>query len=472
VTVPLRRRPTRTQAAAAVLATGAVVAVALVAGGSGGAAASSGPSRTATAEARDLTVTDADRGTLARSDTTTILYDGTGGRADGGPAGSRLEAQGSGDATPAAIEPDPTTTTTTRPQATTTTTAPPPTTTTTRPQATTTTTTTKPPPATTTTTTVPPAPPTSEAPPVTEPVPDPGPAVDDGRPSAPTGDVAGPDEPGPSSSGPPTATLTELLPVGAVATRGSVLYRADDEPIVALLSTTPLYRALRAGVSDGPDVRAVESELRALGYSGFAVDEHFDAATAAAVASWERDLGRADPDGVVTVGEVRLLAEPTTVLEHSAAIGDLLEPDDAVLLLGTESRVIEADVDAEEVHDWAVGTSVTVEWADGSTSSGSVVEVGRDVSDGQVPIVVALEAGAGLEAPIGTRVDLTRVVADRPGAVAVPVSAIVQGHDGPAVRVADGRSGRLVDVELGIVDDGWVEIRKGIDVGTEVLLPS
>lgn len=55
-----------------------------------------------------------------------------------------------------------------------------------------------------------------------------------------------------------------------------MLYRDDDEPIVALLSATPLFRELRPGIDDGPDVQAIESELRALGYSGFAVDEHFD----------------------------------------------------------------------------------------------------------------------------------------------------------------------------------------------------
>lgn len=487
MTVPTRRRPSRRQAAALVAATGAAVAIGLVVTGSGGAGAASTAGPVATAQARDLRVTDAERGTLARADTTTVLYDGTGGRVGGGPAGSTVTARAAGVATPASIAattcPPPSSTTTsstssststsststssssTSSSSTTSTTACPPTTSTTAPP---TTSTTVPPPSTTTPPTTSPP---STAPPVLVP------STDDrsgGSDDPATGPVGGGLDPGglDGGSGSATATLTDLLAVGETATRGSVLYRADDEPIVALLSATPLFRDLRTGIADGPDVQAVEAELQALGYRGFTVDEHFDAATATAVRRWEEDLGREDPDGVVMVGEVQLLDEPTAVLEHRAQVGDLLEPGDAVLVLGAESRVIEADVEAAEVGAWAVGTVLEVGWADGTTSTGSVVEVGRDVVDSQVEIVVALAEGAGADAPIGSRVDLVRTVAERSGVVAVPVSAVVQGDGGPAVRLVGSRRDRRVDVELGIVDDGWVEVTSGLEVGAAVRLPA
>jgi hypothetical protein len=448
--------------------------VALLATGPGGAGASAASARTAEAETRDLRVTDDERGTLARSDTTTVLYDGTGGRADGGPVGSRVEAQATGQATVADLAGDPcgapssapttgcsTTTTTEAPTSTTTSTAP----------ATTTTSPTLPP-------DLDPLPEETPIDPGPAPEPDQGEQPDDQGPAtdrrAPTADGAAPDgaDADPTAAtGPSRATLTELLAVGETAGRGSVLYRADDEPIVALLSATPLYRDLRSGVTDGPDVQAIESELRALGYGGFTVDEHYDPSTAAAVQRWETDLGRSEPDGVVTVGEVRLLDEPAAVLEHRATVGDLLEPDDAVLVLGADSRGIEADVEAADAEDWAMGTPVEVAWPDGTTSTGSVVEVGRDVSDHQVPIEIALADGAGKAVPIGSRVDLARTVAHRTGAVAVPVSAVVQGGDGPAVRVVGDGDDRVVHVELGIVDDGWVEVAKGLEAGTSVRLP-
>jgi multidrug efflux system membrane fusion protein len=474
--MPIERHPSRRQAAVGLAATGVAVALALLATSSAGGAAGAASGRTTAAEHRDLRVTDDERGTLARSDTTTVLFDGTGGRSDGGPAGSNVQAQTGTDVTPASVE-DPCAPTTSTPFGpTTSSTILDPTTSTTCPPPTTTSTTLPPP--TSTTQPDPVEPPPSETP--IDPGLDTGDApelpTDDGR--SPVTDRQAPDQgelgtvdPG-GTSGPARATLTELLAVGDTATRGSVLYRADDEPIVALLSTTPLFRELRAGVADGPDVAAIESELRNLGYSGFSVDERYDAATAVAVERWERDLGRSAPDGVVTVGEVRLLEEPTTVLEHAAAVGDLLEPDDAVLVLGAESSVIEADVEAAEAAAWAVGTPVEVTWADGTTTTGSVVEVGRDVTDSQVPIVVALEPGSGTEAPIGSRVDLVRTVEERTAVVAVPVSAVVAGADGPAVRVAGAGGDEVVSVELGIVDDGWVEVTRGLAEGSEVRLPS
>jgi hypothetical protein len=143
-----------------------------------------------------------------------------------------------------------------------------------------------------------------------------------------------------------------------------------------------------------------------------------------------------------------------------------------VLVLGAESRVVEADIEADEQADWPVGTPVVVDWGDGTTATGTITEVGREVVDGQVDIVVALGDASGADLPVGSRVDLVRTIADRQDVVAVPVSAVVAGDDGPAVRVAGAGDDRLVPVELGIVDGAWVEVTSGLDEGTEVRLPA
>ncbi len=423
---------------------------------------------TAPAEARDLEVSDEEAGTLARADTTTVVYDGTGGRVGGGPAGSGpITSQSAGDATVAAITPtqdctaDPSvcesTTTSTPPQQ-----------------------------------TVPSLVPDDTAPddtaPPAEPAPDDrGADLGDGQTAGPTGDVPQGDlgdgalDGSETPTGAPTATLTELLRIGSAAGRGSVLYRADDEPIVVLLAGsdgTPLFRDLSTG-SEGPDVAVLEANLIELGYgrSGMrSADQDFDAATAAAVTAWEEALGRAAPDGVVTVGEVVFLDGQTAVLGHEAAVGDLLESGDSVLVLGAESRVVETDVLAEDAADWPVGTAVTLEWGDDTTSTGTVTEVSRDVVDGEVALVITVDPASDQAAaarPIGSRVDVVRTVAHRDGVVAVPVAAVVQGEDGPAVRVVGGGDApdRVTPVELGIVDGGWVEVTDGIEAGTEVRLP-
>jgi hypothetical protein len=467
--MPTRPRPSPRQAAAALLVAGGLVggAVALQSDGAG-ATSSAGP--TATAVTRDLRVTDDEAGTLARADTTTVVYDGTGGRVGGGPAGSQVTAQAAGTATVAQLAGSPTQDcglATPGPPSTdgsTSTTACP---TTTAPEPPTTTTIEPPPPVLPPEDTQPPddtLPPDDAAPQEEQR----GPVV--GAPTSPSPDGLVP-EGSDTGSGPPSATLTELLPIGSQATRGSVLYRADDEPIVALLAATPLFRDLTTGV-EGPDVAALEANLVELGYgSGLDVDEDFDAATAAAVREWEEDLGRADPDGIVTVGEVTFLDEPTAVLGHEAAVGDLLEPGDPVLVLGTESRVVESDIVAEDASDWPVGTTVTLDWGDGTTGTGTVTEVSRDVVGGEVAFVVTIAEGGGADRPVGSRVGVVRTVAERTGVLAVPVAAVVDGDDGPAVRVAGDGADRLALVELGIVDAGWVEVTSGIDEGTAVRLP-
>jgi hypothetical protein len=141
------------------------------------------------------------------------------------------------------------------------------------------------------------------------------------------------------------------------------------------------------------------------------------------------------------------------------------------MILGAESRVIETDVAAEEAADWPVGTEVALDWGDDTTDTGTVTEVSRDVVDGEVALVVTIAGGGGSDRPIGSRVDVVRTVAARSGVVAVPVSAVVQGPDGPSVRVVGGEADRTTPVELGVVDEGWVEVTSGIDEGAEVRLP-
>jgi multidrug efflux system membrane fusion protein len=273
----------------------------------------------------------------------------------------------------------------------------------------------------------------------------------------------------------PSAVLTGLLDVGATAGRGTVLYTADEQPVVALIGDLPAWRTLEQGVDDGEDVRQLEENLVALGYGGdLDVDETFTADTAAAVEAWETDLGRASPDGVVTLGDVVFLSEPGDILGHEASVGDTLEAGSPVLTIGSEQRIVVADVDATEAGGWTPGSTVELEWADGTTTEGTVIGTGRDVTDGQVELSVAVGAGdpgAG-ERRSGAEATVTLVHARRDGVVAVPVAAIIDDGGSPAVRVAqpDGPD-RTSRVETGLVADGWIEITAGLDGGEEIRLP-
>jgi peptidoglycan hydrolase-like protein with peptidoglycan-binding domain len=286
------------------------------------------------------------------------------------------------------------------------------------------------------------------------------------RPANPQNGNAEPDGEGPEAEAPRAATLTGVLGAGAVADRGSILYAADTEPVVALLAPEALFRDLDTGSPDGDDIKALEENLSALGYgSGVTVDRHFDGGTAAAVKRWERALGRETPDGIVSVGEVVLLPEPAAVISLRAAVGDKLKVGTPVLTLGTESRVVTARLDVEDRASWALNTVVQIDWA-GGPGTGTVTEVGRDEVDGQVEVTIALGPGAP-DVPIGTEVDVSTVTAERKGVVTVPVSAIVRGRSGPAVRTG----GSELPVKLGIVSGGLIEITGGVEAGAQVLLP-
>jgi peptidoglycan hydrolase-like protein with peptidoglycan-binding domain len=98
-------------------------------------------------------------------------------------------------------------------------------------------------------------------------------------------------------------TFTWLPSVGAVIGRGGALWRIDDLPVVLMYGSVPAYRALKEGVSDGPDVTELNQNLIDLGFDPYGAitdDESFGEATAAAVKRWQK------ADGMTETGEVEL----------------------------------------------------------------------------------------------------------------------------------------------------------------------
>jgi membrane fusion protein, multidrug efflux system len=478
----------------------AALTLTLVTGGDD-ATGNSRPGPTVTAEPRDLATTLEASGSLQRSDEYVVAHVSA-HPSDGG--GDPSEPGGDGDSLPTepvsyVPEPDSTSPSSSAPTSSTTTPTTPCSPTSTAPTSTSTSTSTSStttatpclPTSTTTSTTSTTTPPTSTPTPPDAgddgggPPPSGNDAPDDGDGAAPAngpGDGSGPTAPaggggdGDDGGGDvPSATLTGLVDVGATADRGTVLYTADEQPVVALIGELPAWRTLEQGVADGDDVRQLEENLVALGYGGdLDVDESFTADTAAAVEAWETDLGRAAPDGVVTMGDAVFLTAPGEVLGHEASVGDTLEAGSPVLTIGSEQRVVVADVDATEAGGWTPGSTVELEWADGTTTEGIVIGTGRDVTDGQVELSVAVGSGSGDsgERRSGAEATVTLVDARRDRVVAVPVAAIVDDGGSPAVRVArpDGPD-RTSRVETGLVADGWIEITAGLDGGEEIRLP-
>lgn len=84
--------------------------------------------------------------------------------------------------------------------------------------------------------------------------------------------------------------VTWLAPVGSTVARGEPLFRVDDRPVALLFGALPIYRRLTVGV-EGPDVKQLEQNLRAMDVGDLTTDESFTDRTAAVVKRWQRSLG-------------------------------------------------------------------------------------------------------------------------------------------------------------------------------------
>jgi hypothetical protein len=103
-----------------------------------------------------------------------------------------------------------------------------------------------------------------------------------------------------------SGTYTWLPFVGAVVGRGGTLFRVNNLPVVLMYGPVPAYRAMKLGITDGPDVAELNRNLIDLGYeaTGEAGDiEAFSDAASAAVRRWQAAEGLAET-GTVELGRV------------------------------------------------------------------------------------------------------------------------------------------------------------------------
>ena len=115
-------------------------------------------------------------------------------------------------------------------------------------------------------------------------------------------------------------TFTWLPAAGHVIARGGTLYKLDNLPVVLMYGAVPAYRRLAEGVSDGPDVAELNTNLARLGYGAIAGEESFTATTAAAVERWQHAEGLRET-GAVELGRVAFAPGALRVTEVHVALG-------------------------------------------------------------------------------------------------------------------------------------------------------
>jgi membrane fusion protein, multidrug efflux system len=289
--------------------------------------------------------------------------------------------------------------------------------------------------------------------------------------------------------------LTWIAPLGSRVRRGKPLFRVDERPVVALYGSVPLYRPLRVGTK-GRDVRELEQNLAALGYSGFRGDGTYTAGTAAAVGSWQALLGL-PKTGTVELGQVVFTPGPIRIAAHTARVGDVTggesgEGGAVISYTGTTRQVkVELDVadQALAVKDRTVTVTVpgrgtvkgkisevgTVITAQGATSDEGTASVGATstASDVRIEVTVTIAKQRALASLDAAPADVDFVSGKRENVLAVPVVALLAlAKGGFGVQVVDGVTTRIVPVKTGLFSAGQVEVTgKGITEGVKVGVP-
>lgn len=277
-------------------------------------------------------------------------------------------------------------------------------------------------------------------------------------------------------------TLTSVPDSGDTVTRGRTLFAVDNRPVTLMYGSVPAYRALRTG-DEGPDVEQLERNLRALGYTGFTVDDEFTGATADAVEEWQDDRGL-DVTGTVEFGRVVFAPGAVRVDSLAAGTGDPVAPGAKVLSYTGTAKAVTVELDTADQRLAKTGAGVRIELPDGRKVAGTIDEVstviqpgnGQDEAQTKVEVVVGLKGAAAEKAArayalAAVHVDFT--AGTRENVLTVPVAALVAlAEGGFGVEVVEGTSSRYVPVSTGLFADGRVEISgTGIAPGTKVGMP-
>lgn len=276
-------------------------------------------------------------------------------------------------------------------------------------------------------------------------------------------------------------TVTWVADEGAVIRRGRSLLKVDRKPLTLMYGSLPLYRTLERGIDDGPDVKQLESNLKALGYGDdLTVDDEFTYATYLAVLEWQDDRGLVET-GKVDASQVVFLGSAVRVSDAKLEVGDRINPGQQAMTVSGTRRLVHVDLDTGDQAMARKGAKVTVELPGGERAKGTITSVGKVAeSSGKdqdasttidVDITLAKAPKTRLDqAPVDVELESER----HKNVLAVPVEALLALREGGfGVEVVEGATSRIVAVKTGAFGGGMVEITgDGLAEGMKVGVPS
>jgi peptidoglycan hydrolase-like protein with peptidoglycan-binding domain len=270
--------------------------------------------------------------------------------------------------------------------------------------------------------------------------------------------------------------ITWLPKLGARIKRGQPVYRSDGLPVSLFYGTLPPYRVLRQG-DTGADVKEIEENLAALGYTGFTTDRRYTWATATAVKRWQRDHGLVRTG---TFDPASIVIAPATIRVASlpAHLGD--QANGPVLTYTGTTRIVTValDVGLQTLVKPAVAATITL--PDAQTVKGAVASVGTVATAGEPgqPATIAVTVTVSDQSKLGqldqAPVTVSLISASVRDVLTVPVAALLVLPGGAyGVQVVTGSTSHNTAVRLGMFGNGRVQITgEGLVAGTLVGVPA
>jgi peptidoglycan hydrolase-like protein with peptidoglycan-binding domain len=269
-------------------------------------------------------------------------------------------------------------------------------------------------------------------------------------------------------------TVTALSRPGQVVERGASVFAVDNRRVRLFYADRPAWRSLALGVTAGPDVRALERNLVALGHArpaNLTVDGRFTWATASALRRWQRATNQ-PVTGRLELGTVTFQPGPLRVAAVAATVGAPVGPG-APILSGTSTTAgVTLAIPVTQTHQVRRNDTVTVTLPNGDSLRGKVTSLSTVASEpdendpGKAPGMLTVPATVALDDPLpGSAQDQAPVEVNVTGrtakdVLAVPITALVAlAGGGYGLYLLDDGTRRLVGVTPGLFSDTLVEVR-------------
>jgi hypothetical protein len=277
-----------------------------------------------------------------------------------------------------------------------------------------------------------------------------------------------------------SGTVTQLPAEGTTIGRGKAIYRLDNKPVTLLYGKLPAYRKLTWGVK-GSDVKQFETNLWALGYRGFTVDNTYSSATADVVEDWQDDLGVTET-GVVETSQIIYAPGEVRVNSLTVQVGALVGSGSEVLKVTGTTALATVSLDSSTARLAKNGAAVQVRLPDGKTVPGKIIKIVTVVTEGDnggadtttYNVTIQFDAKAKVQTQGTAAVSVAFTVGQRPNVLTVPVTAlVVLAEGGFGLQVYENGTTTPIAVETGLFADGKVEVKgTGLQAGMQVVVPS